>query len=183
MASVTGSTNVNASFNQSISSGVVQALNLAAPIYRLANYGTSGSGASQVNTIYSKQLTLNAAATTVDFLSAPDLNGSSTSFARIRELIVQNIGSADCRVYANSTSGVAWLPAGSTSALFARAATSASSITSTSAYGGVIQISDPLSVGSLSGNLITASGSKIVFDPGSNSTSINVIVVGTNSVS
>lgn len=178
MANVTGSAQVNASFNQIITSGVVQALNLAAPVYRLANYTTTGSGASQVNTIYARQLTLSAAATTVDFLSAPDLNGSSTSFARIRELIVQNLGSADIRVYANSTSGVNWLPAGSASALFARAANSASS-----GLGGVIQISDPLTVGSGSGNVITASGSKIVFDPGAASTTVNVIVVGTNSVS
>lgn len=182
MASVSGNSQDNVGFLQLISSGVVQPLNLNAQILRNLSY-TNGTGANQVNTIYAKQLTLSAAATTVDFLSALDMNGSSTSFARIRELIVQNIGSADCRVYANSTSGVAWLPSGSTSALFARAATTASSITSTSAMGGIVKISDPQSATSLTGNLITASGSKVVFDPGANSTTINVIVVGANSSS
>ena len=94
-------------------------------------------------------------------------------------LFRSNLGVVDCNLYANSTSGVAWLP-GSASPLFARGCMSSA----LSTLGGKIIMEDPQTTGS-AGNLVTISSSKLVLatPSGAASTSVNLLIVGCSATS
>ena len=168
-----GSVNLNVNFTEVITSGVIVSQNLPSAVNQAISYG-NGTSAGNVDLIYGKQLTLSASPTIVDFTSVADLSGTTQNFARIRELVVQNLSSFTLKIYANSTSGVTWLPAGSANAiqLFGYG----TSVTSTSYP--TFRLADPVTVGATSGMYVTASSSKIVFDPGANTMSINVMAAG-----
>lgn len=172
---VQGTAQATLGFVETITSGVINTVTIPATINQTVTY-TNGTGAGQVDLAVAKQYTLNAAATIIDLNSIADLSGSSVTFARVREFVVQNIGSADVKVYAYSLSGVAWLP-GSASTLYARAAS-----TSSASSGGMLRISDPLSVGA-TGNLVVSSAAKIAFDPGASSSSVYVQAIGGSATS
>jgi len=176
---VSGQLQTNFTFTETLSSGYINPLSLPASISGALTYQNASSGSNAIDLLVATQLTLSASATTLDLTSVSDLGGTARTFARVREFVVQNIGSASVKVYANSTSGVPWLPSGSTSALVAYAATS----TSGSTAGGKVYLSDPWTTGGSTGQYILTGSSKVVFDPGTGSTSVNVIIAGTSTAS
>lgn len=169
---VAGTSAMNLGFVETITSGVVTTLTLPATINQSITY-SNGTTALSVDLIHAKQYTLNAAATTIDLTSIADLNGSTVSFTRIREFVVQNLSSFDVQVYAYSLSGFTNMLPGSASTLYARAAASASSLS-----GGMIRISDPITSVSSQGILVASSNCKFRLDPGANSCSVNVLILG-----
>src|SRR5208282_4857194 len=89
----TGTVTLNAGFTEIITSGVIVPQNLPTATNQSITYA-NGTTLLSTDLIYGKALTLSAAATTLDFTSVLDLSGTSQSFARIRELVIQNLGSA-----------------------------------------------------------------------------------------
>ena len=128
--------------------------------------------AKGIDQLYSAQLTLAAATTTLHFetATAHDPFGNTLAMLRIRLLLVQNITTTsgfDVKVESSSANGIAWLPP-STSPLFARA------------NFGLVMIYDPNTFGAASGNYITSTTDGMTLDPGANTVVVNVIVAGTS---
>lgn len=165
---VTGQVTFNASFAESVTTGAVVNYQIPATVSANLTY-TNGTASNQVDTIYARQISLAATTTTLDLTSLTDPAGNSINFARVRELIVQNLSATagrDVKIYAGASNGWAPLPASSdTNYLYAR-------------YSGVFRLSDPVSTGSGNGNVVSGTSKTIVLDPGSNTISVNVIIVG-----
>lgn len=162
---VTGQVIMNASFGL-LSNAGVQANTISQSLSIPAQY-SNGTGSNQIDTIYAAHLTLTGAPTTIDLSSLTDPAGNSANFARVREVIVQNISSTagfDCKVEAGASNGWPVLPP-STAPLQCR-------------YGATLRISDPVSTGSGNGNVVGASTKTVTFDPGANTVIINVLIVG-----
>src|SRR5271166_1994958 len=176
MATLTNTTGIvqqNAGFTEIVTAGVVTPQNLPTAINQSFSYA-NGTSAGNVDLIYGKQLSLSGAITTVEFVAAADLSGTTQVFARIREFLVQNLSSFPLKIYASSASGVTWLAASSTAAILLPGYGTSATSTSYPSF----RMCDPVTVGATSGMYVTASSSKIVFDPGANSFSINVIAAG-----
>jgi hypothetical protein len=166
---VSGTITLNASFQEVISSGVVSNLNLPA-IGTIQQTLINGTGAaSAVDTIYAAQLTLAGAATHLNLHTGlTDLAGNAIAFARVRFWFVQNLTLTAgylCNIYTRTgTDPVTWLPVTTTGALWAAA-------------GGFCFGLDPLST-STNGYVVGASAFDFTLDPGANTVSVNVILVG-----
>ena len=173
-----GTVTLNASFTEVITSGVIVTQNLPTAVNQSISYG-NGTSAGNVDLIYGKTLTLSAAITTLDFTAVADLSGATQNFARIRELVVQNLSSFPLKIYASSSSGVTWLPAGSANAIVLPGY--GTSVTSTSYPS--FRMNDPVVVGNASGMFISTSSGRIVFDPGANTFSVNVMAAGASATS
>ncbi len=170
---VTGTITLSAAFQEYVSSGVINPETIPAALGALGTASgtltfTNGTGSLQVDTLYAKPLTLSGATTTVDFTSVTDPGGASVTFARGRVFFVYNpdtTSTHDVGVYHGASNGWAQLPA-STNPLYARN------------NGGFILLVDPLSTGSATGNVITSTSKTVTFDPGANTVTIMVIMVG-----
>lgn len=176
LTTTSGAITINASFTETVTSGLIVSQTLPTSISTSVNYGNNNTGATNIDLVVGQQLTLNASPTTWNLTSINTLDGTYRAFARVREFMVQNLGSAPVTIYANSASGVGWLPS-STTPLTVYNGTS----TSVSATGGRLLLSDPWVVGASSGMWVNASSGILVFNPGGASTSINVIIAGTSS--
>lgn len=179
MPNVSGGTNATFSYTETITSGVVQTLQLQTGITLGINY-SSGTGTQQVDLIYAKQLTLSATPTTLDLTSLADLVGSSYSFFRVRELIITNLASVGGQTLSlGSTGGVASGFSGfwGTSAVV----TIPPAVGQTT--GNTVRFADPWSTSSTSGAVVGASNKNIKLDPGANSFNVNVIILGCDAYS
>lgn len=179
MPNVNATINLTAQASEIISSGVVTTQTIPAGITQGITY-TSGTGSLQCDLIYAKQLSLAAAATTLDLTSLADLIGSSYSFARVRELIVQHLGSVGSQVVlvgsASASAFSAFMGASQQASLYAGGASSLSSYNA-------IRFSDPYTVGSTSGAVTGASSKLLKLDPGAATISVNVIILGCSAFS
>lgn len=172
---VTCQTNMSVSAVQTVNTGVITNYTIPATVVSNFQYTNATTGAGTCDQLYEKQLTLAAAATTISLQALTDPAGNTINMARVREFIVTNLSTTagqDVKVEAGTTNGWSVLPP-STQPLYARAGNTTA--------GGFIRISDYASSGASNGN-VTATGSlNVTFDPGANTVSINVLILG-NSV-
>lgn len=181
MANVSGSIQVSVAATQVVTSGLVSTQNLPASITQALNY-SSGTGAGQVNLCYAKALTLNATPTTLDLTSILALDGSTVNFARVRELFVMNLASAGGQVLTVGSSG----GVGSAFSAFQGASGTTvvhPAITSSVASATMLRWSDPSNVGASSGAVTGASNKNVKLDPGANSITVQVVILGCDAVS
>ena len=175
-ANVSGIINLTASFTQVQATGVIGSSigggsQSFAELISIADQLTNATGAAKTcDQMYAAQLTLSAAATTLHFetATAKDPAGNTLAMLRIRLLIVQNLTATagfDVKVEASATNAIAWLPP-STAPLLARA------------NGGLVLIYDPNSSGAGAGNVVGATTDGLTLDPGANTCTVNVLVVG-----
>ncbi len=89
MAVVAGTAQLNAGFNQTVTSGLINTQTLPASIAVTTQY-SNGTGAGQIDLLYARQLTFAVSTPqTLDLTAITDLAGATVNFARIRELIIQ----------------------------------------------------------------------------------------------
>jgi hypothetical protein len=163
---VTGNVTFTASFTEASPTGALTSFSIPANINSGFTYA-NGTASGQVDTIYAAKLTLSGATQTIDLTNLTDPANNAITFARVREFIVQNTASTasyDVKVEAGGTNGWAVLPP-STAPVYCR-------------YGSSIKISDSNSTGSGNGNVVTSTSKTITFDPGANTVTIYLLIVG-----
>lgn len=174
---VNGTVNRNLNFSQNESA--ISAYQITVNVSRNYTYTNSNAGGSGVvDQLYAKQLTLSAAATTINLTSLTDVGGNTIDFARVREFVVENLNTTigqDCKVEAGAANGWSVLPP-STNPLYARSG----GVLTTATVVGTVQISDPFSTGASNGNVVTTGSCNVTLDPGSNTITVNVIILGTS---
>jgi hypothetical protein len=172
MAVVTGTAQLVAGFNQTVSSGLITTQTLPASISLTTQY-TNGTGAGAIDLIYAKQIALVASTPqTLDLTSLADLSGATVSFARIRELVIQVVTTTPGD---NVTVGDA--------AATAFAAFWGATGTDTVYAGSIRYFTDPTSIGSGVGAVVTSTSKSLKLDPGSNNVTINLLIAGCTAVS
>ena len=121
---VSGSVNLNESFSETITAGVITPQNLPASMSQNLNYSYASTGASlTTDTLWAKaaQFGGGGAGTggsvahycTIPLTSLSDLAGNAITFQRVRELVIQNSLSYPIYLYGGNSSGgsaVPWLP-------------------------------------------------------------------------
>lgn len=171
MATVGGTSQISAGFNQTVSSGVVSAQTIPASIALTTQY-QNGTSAGKIDLVYAKQLTLAATPTTLDLTSLNDLSGASVNFARVRELVIEIVDTtAGHDVTIGDAASNAWAPflgATGTYVIFA---------------GTIYHVADPNTVGSGVGAVVTGSSKALKLDPGSNTVVVNILIAGCSAVS
>jgi hypothetical protein len=173
MANVSGNLAINAGLTQLVTSGLVTPQSIPAAVGQNIGY-TNGTGASQCDLIHAKKYALVASTPqSPDFTSITDLSGATVNFARIRELICwiddTNLGHTVALGDAGSNPLAAfWGTTG---------------IQTIYPGGAVYRFSDPTSVGSSVGAVVTSSSKVLKIDPGSNGVNFNLIVLGCSAVS
>lgn len=176
-ANVTGSITLNASFTETITAGVIQTINLPTGINQNVNYQNAlATGASlTTDVIYGAQKGLTSNTFTLAFNALPDLNGTAQSWARVRELHIQNLNSFPIYVFASSSSGVPWLGSTSTTGIMIPGNNSANSTTYAT-----LRLCDPVTSGVASGYYISTSSYNLVVScaAGASSNSVNVMAAG-----
>lgn len=175
MAVVSGSVTLNAGFTQVVSSGVVTTQNLAVSVPQNLTYA-NGTGAGQVDLIYAKQLSLAGSATTLDLTALTDLSGASINFARVRELIIQNLATTSTyTVTVGAAASNAWTGILGT--------TTSTLIIPPSAGNGLFRFSDYSSTGASTGAVVSGTSKSLKLDPGANTISINIVILGCSATS
>jgi hypothetical protein len=172
MPGVTGSININTTFNQPITgipgSSVPSISNQQSIKVQFSN--TSGSGANQVNLKHSKTYVLAAAPLDLDLTSLTDVVGNAVTFAKIRSISVVNKSTTDGQVvvvgYATTTSN-AW------TGLLSNPGTITIEPSTTSNAGAWIQTAP-----NTTGWAVSSSSKLIQLDPGANTITVDVEIVG-----
>lgn len=165
---VTGSVGLNVAFSETISTGLLTALNLPAAINVQQSFTNNTTGALTVDQIHAKVYNLAATTTTIDLTSLTDLNGNAMNFARVRLFLAYNQDTTTSHVvtiYKAASNGWSYLPA-STGPLTAVA------------NGGVVLLLDPNSNSGTNGMVTSGSSKSITFDPGANTVNLSVLIVG-----
>jgi hypothetical protein len=164
----------NFGFVEQVISGVVSPENLPASLAEQITY-TSGTGPAQVDLIHARQYTLAGAPTEIDLTSLLDLAAASIVFARVRELVgvVVDTNVAHSVTLSGGASD-GFLPVGS--GLIVRPALSGAQVSP-------VRLSDPWSVGSGIGHVVTPSSKTLKMDPGSNTVLFNLYLLGCSAVS
>jgi len=165
---VAGNVTLNLAITEQVTTGVVTNQQIAAVGYVQQALAFATGAAASVDTLYSKQLTLAGAATHINLYAATDPFGNSVSFARVRGWFVQNLTLTAgylINIYTRTgTDPVTWLPITTTGALWVAA-------------GGIYMGLDALST-STNGWVVSSSAFDFTLDPGANTVSCNVIIVG-----
>lgn len=173
MAVIAGTGTISVGFNQTVSTGVVQAQTIPAGISLTTQYG-NGTAAGKVDLIYAKQLTFVASTPqTLDLSALTDLSGAAANFARVREFLIQILtGTAGFDLTVGSAASNAW------AALLGATGT-------TKAFAGIITylLSDPVSIGAGVGAVVSGTSKNIKLDPGANALTANIIICGCSAVS
>lgn len=179
MANVSGNIQATIAATQVVTTGVVTNQNLPASITQALSY-SSGTGAGQVNLCYAKRLTLSATPTTLDLTSLSDLSGTTISFSRVREVIIMSNASTGghvCSVGSAGASAFSMFQTASAITLVHPA------VTSSVATQTMLRWSDPSNVGASSGAVTGASNKQIKLDPGANSFTVDVVILGCDATS
>lgn len=172
MAVVTGSSQIIATFNQTVTSGLIQSQTLPAGISLSTQY-TNGTGANQINLLYAKQLTFAVSTPqTLDLTAIADLATATVNFARVRELVIQVV---------TTTSG-AKLTVGA-AASDPWAALWGTTGTNIVFAGTTYHFSDPTSVGSGIGAVTSGTSTDLKLDPGAVIMVVNMLIAGCTAVS
>lgn len=166
MAVVNGTIYRKDTFTQTVSSGVVSSYSIdVAPAIQSVNY-TNGTSASQVDLLYGKQLSITTTPTDLDLTTLTDPPGGAVNFARVRELIIENL---------STTAGQNLVVSGGASNQWTGFLNSTGTLTLPP--GAKLRISDPTSVTTAGG--ITSGTSKTLRLVASTGTiSANVTLVG-----
>src|SRR5690242_19683420 len=89
MATIGGTSQLSAGYNQTITSGVITSQTIPASIALTTQYA-GGTAAGKVDLIYARQIALAASTPqTLDLTNLTDLGGGAVSFARVREFVIQ----------------------------------------------------------------------------------------------
>ena len=163
---ITGTLTFNASFVEHVATGVITPYDIPAAISANLGYAT-GTASGQVDTIYSKAVSLASTTLALDLTTLLDPAGIPITFARVREFIVvvtSVTASFDLKVYAGASSGVVFLPVVA-NFLPVR-------------YSGSLRLSDPTSTGAGNGNCVDGTHKNLVLDSGSNTVTAYILIVG-----
>lgn len=179
MATIQGTLNFNAAFNQIVSSGVVSTQNIPASL-GINWTPTSGTGTGAVDLCYAKQLSLAGSATTLDLTSVTDLSGASVSFARVRLIVVQNLATtAGYTVTIGAAASNQWTGFLGTTTSTLVLQPNVGATTNHSAF----VATDIYSTGSSTGAYVDSTHKSLKLDPGANTISVNVFILGCSAAS
>src|SRR4051794_6850046 len=172
MATIGGTSQLSAGFNQTVSSGVITSQTIPASISLTTQY-QGGTAAGKVDLIYARQLTLAASTPqTLDLTNLTDLGGGSVNFARVRELAIQVVTTTvDFNVTLGAAAANPWAPFWGTTG------------TDIVHAGSIRYFTDPTTVGASKGAVVGASSKNLKLDPGSNTVVVNILIVGCSAVS
>lgn len=179
MAVVSGTLNIAASFAQTVSSGVITAQSLPASLNFNLTFA-NGTGTGAVDLCYAKQLSLAGTATTLDLTSLADLSGATVNFARVRLFMVQNLATtAGHTVTVGSAASNQWTGylGTTTSTVVLQPNVGATSNQS------VFTFLDPYSTGAATGAYVDGTHKSLKLDPGANTISVNVLILGCSAAS
>ena len=177
---VSGSVGLVSGFTEVISTGVISNLNLPANLNLQYTYG-NGTSAGNVDLIYAKSLSLAAAATTLDLTSLTDLNGGAVNFARIREMQIVNLATTAAYTL---TIGAAASNQWTTGPLGTATATAILQPSVGQTTGScMLHWCDPFTTGASTGGYVDSTHKLLKLDPGSNTLSCYVLLVGCSAVS
>lgn len=179
MATVSGPLSMRADITQSVSSGVISTQALLASFGLSVNL-SNGTGSGAVDLVYAKQLSLAGSATTLDLTSLTDLSGASISFARVRVLIVQNLATTAAYTLtlgaAASNQWTGFLGTATSTAVIQP------NVGATSNYSSHVFL-DLYSTGASTGAYVDGTHKSFKLDPGANTFSANVLILGCSAAS
>jgi len=172
MAAVTGTAQLVAGFNQTVTSGLITTQTLPASISLTTQYA-NGTGAGAIDLIYARQIALVASTPqTLDLTALTDLSGATVNFARVRELVVQVVTTTSAfNVTLGAAAANPWTPLWGTTG------------TDTVFAGSIRYFTDPTSIGSGVGAVTSGTSKNLKLDPGSNNVTINLLIAGCSAVS
>lgn len=170
MASVSGNTIAKASYTQAISAGLVSGYAIPVEATLTRPYG-NGTGAYQTDLLHAKQYVLVASTPqTLDLTAVTDPAGGAVNFARVREVVVQNLGAYPVTLGAAAATPWTGLLGTGTSTLIVPP-------------GASVVIGDPFSAGGTAGMLVGPTSKSLKIDPGANAGLINLVLVGCSATS
>lgn len=172
MAVVTGSSQIIASFNQTVTTGLIQTQTLPAGISLSSQY-TNGTGANQIDLVYAKQLTFAVSTPqTLDLTAIVDLSGATVNMARVREIVIQVVtATSGYKLTAGAAAADPWAPIWGTTG------------TNVVFAGSTYRFSDPTSIGGGVGAVTSGTSSDLKLDPGAAIMVCNVLIAGCSAVS
>ncbi len=168
---VTGTCNLQVQAVQNGSNTI--AYQIPATINVNFTYANASSGAGNVDQLYAATLSLTAnSPQVISLANLVDVGGNTINMARVREFVVtaqSTTAGQKCGISGGTTNGWAPLPPIATPAYVYAGATGF-----TASY----RLSDPVSTGSGNGNVVGAGSLNVSFDPGVNSQTIKVQIMG-----
>jgi hypothetical protein len=170
MGLVSGSIELNANFQDVVSSGFVTAQTLLAQLQSPAIVGaklqyTSGTGALQADGLYYKPIALVAGTPqTLDLTALTGIGGEALTVNRVREFLLFNPDTHDVLASQGASNG--WAPLGA-----------AANPQPARANNGLLRISDPNSTGAATGNVVTSTSKTVKLDPGANPITVYLLIL------
>ena len=194
---VSGSVNLNESFSETITAGVITPQNLPASMSQNLNYSYASTGASlTTDTLWAKAAQFGGGGAgaggtvahycTIPLTSLSDLAGNAITFQRVRELVIQNSLSYPIYLYGGNSSGgsaVPWLP-GTASGSSALQIPGYGSASANSVYWPTFRICDPVTSAVSSGAQLgyfvsTATPYFTLYNgAGASTDSVNIMIAG-----
>jgi hypothetical protein len=168
---VTANLTFNFQATQTDSAGLINPISASGGIQypsSLGVFANATGAANSVDTLYAAQLTLAGAATHVNLHAATDILGNAVVFARVRGwavYVTTQTAAFLVNIYTRTgTDPLVWLPVTTSGALWA-------------APGGLVAAADPIST-STNGYVVSSSSYDFTIDPGANTVTANVLIVG-----
>jgi hypothetical protein len=179
MATLSTTLNLNIGTSQTASSGLIVPQTLSAAIAYTGLQLTNGTGSGAVDLVYAKALSLAGSATTLDLTSVTDLSGASISFARVRVLVIQNLATtaAYTVTVGNAASNIFTGFIASTGTVVIQPNVGATSNYSSHVF------TDLYSTGASTGAYVDSTHKNLKLDPGANTISVNVLILGCSAAS
>lgn len=166
---VSGTVLVNTSFLEVMTSGLLANVNISVPLNIQLSYTNATNGALTVDQVHGQVYALAASTPqTIDLTSLTDPGGNAINFARVRDIIFYNADTVTSHVVnisAGASNGWSYLPPDTNPLILV-------------AKGGMIWLHDPNNAGGTNGMVTGGSSKTILMDPGSNTVSISVLIVG-----
>lgn len=184
MAVVIGTSNISLAFSQAINAGVLTNYNVPANMANLINI-VNGTGAGKVDLMHAKQYSLAATPTTIDLTNLLDPNGGAVNFARVRLIaafvqsttatytVVMSPGASNGFILFTGSTGLITVPAGYT---YTDVSGNVSTIASK------LFIEDWASIGA-NGYITSGTTKTLKFDPGANTVTMNLLILGCSAAS
>lgn len=180
MATVGFRSRLDITASQTISSSVVTSYQVPVSVVQTLNY-TQGTGAGAADLIHSKSYSLAGSAQSIDLTAIADLSGSTVNMARVREIIIvmKSVTSGHILTIDTTVSnGFKVLGDGTTgnkTRLFANA--------STATTYNKFQWQDKDSTGGSTGGVTSGTSKVISLDPGANTFTVDVVILGCSATS
>jgi len=176
--------NLSASYSQTAPTSAIQPYDIPASLSVQYAF-LQGTASNSIDLLYAATLSLAGTATNLDLTSLTDPAGGSINFARVRHIMIANLATtAGYTLTIGAASSNAWtgLLGTSTSTIVLPPGIAAVSGTSP-ARPSVFVAGDPLSSGASGGFIVGASSKVLKLDPGANTFSVSVLIVGTSATS